>query len=114
MTTEELKNSSFSKDYNENDFFTKIKNNFKKIPFLKEVLVMYYCLMDASTPIWVKTLIIAALGYFISPIDAIPDMILFVGYTDDAAVLTMVMGTITMYIQDKHHKQAEEWLGINH
>jgi uncharacterized membrane protein YkvA (DUF1232 family) len=35
--------------------------------------------------------IIFALGYLLSPLDAIPDMILFIGCTDDAAVITYVL-----------------------
>ena len=38
--------------------------------------------------------IIAALIYFVSPVDAIPDFIPFIGYVDDAAVLAYVLRSL--------------------
>ena len=50
------------------------------------------------------TLIIFALAYFISPIDAIPDPIPVVGYLDDAAVIAWVVAqlgvAISPYLED--------------
>lgn len=37
-------------------------------------------------------LVVAALLYLISPIDAVPDFIPFAGWLDDVAVATMVLG----------------------
>ena len=42
---------------------------------IEKALILYYCLQDDDTPAWAKTTIIGALGYFISPIDAIPDLV---------------------------------------
>ena len=39
-------------------------------------------------------LVVAALLYFLSPIDAIPDFLGAVGFTDDAAVVLFVLGAI--------------------
>ena len=43
----------------------------------------------------VKAWILAGLAYFISPLDAIPDVIPVVGYLDDALVITWVMHEIS-------------------
>ncbi|WP_164999553.1 YkvA family protein [Salinicola tamaricis] len=50
-------------------------------------LQLYFVLKRPDVPIWAKSTIIGALGYFISPLDAIPDVIAGVGFTDDASVL---------------------------
>ena len=40
-----------------------------------------------------KTMVIAGLLYFISPIDLLPDYIPILGYIDDAFVMSVVMNT---------------------
>ena len=46
-----------------------------------------------------KALITGALGYFISPLDAIPDLISGVGYTDDIGGLTSVITMVAIHIK---------------
>jgi uncharacterized membrane protein YkvA (DUF1232 family) len=48
-----------------------------------------------------------ALAYFIMPIDLIPDVIAWVGFTDDAAVLYAALRTIAPHIKDSHRQQAK-------
>ena len=64
---------------------------------LENVKSLWKMLTDADyTVSWeVKAWIIAALAYFISPIDAIPDVIPVLGYLDDALVVTWVMHQIS-------------------
>lgn len=50
---------------------------------IDKVLRLYYALQDKDTPIWAKSIIVGALAYFISPLDAIPDITPVVGYVDD-------------------------------
>ena len=54
-----------------------------------------------------------ALGYFISPFDAIPDMTPVIGYVDDLGVLTMALATVAAYISDDIKSKAKaklaEW-----
>ncbi|EIT85851.1 hypothetical protein A374_08449 [Fictibacillus macauensis ZFHKF-1] len=49
-------------------------------------------------------LIVAALLYFVSPIDAVPDFIVGIGLLDDAAVLAFLYKTIKREIE-----QYREW-----
>ena len=44
-----------------------------------------------QSPLWAKTVIIGALGYLICPIDAIPDIIPGVGFTDDLVIMTLLI-----------------------
>ena len=57
-------------------------------------------------PAWAKASIIGALGYLISPIDLIPDVIPVVGFTDDAGVIAAVLLLIKAYIKDEHRARA--------
>ena len=50
-------------------------------------LILYYVLQDENTPKKHKAIILGALGYFILPIDILPDFIPLVGFSDDLAAL---------------------------
>lgn len=72
-----MSNQHFSKAYSDDGFWDKVKGYAKVAGenVLEPALKMYYAALDSDTPIWAKTAIFTALGYFISPIDAIPDLI---------------------------------------
>ena len=63
--------------------------------------------LDADTPVWAKGIIIGALGYFISPVDAIPDIVPVVGYTDDLGALAIALAAIAAHIKDEHVAKAK-------
>lgn len=95
-------NQEYSKDFSDAAFWGKIKNYAKKAgkSVLEPALKMYFALNDKDTPIWAKTTIIGALGYFISPIDAIPDLLPVVGYTDDVGVLVAALAAVSAHIKE--------------
>src|SRR5688500_7465050 len=68
-------------------FASKAKRFLRQIPIAADVVAMYFCLLDAKTPTWVKATVGAALAYFILPLDAIPDILPLVGLSDDIGVL---------------------------
>ena len=84
---------------------------------IEKVLVLYYCLQDSDTPVWARGIIIAALGYFILPLDAIPDFTPMIGYADDLGALAAASGTVLMHIKPEHEEQAKQkltqWFGEN-
>lgn len=61
-------------------------------------LLLYYLLQKEGLPLQVKAAILGALGYFIIPTDMLPDIFLGLGYTDDLAVLMMVLTYSSKYI----------------
>ena len=71
---------------------------------------MYYAALDSDTPAWSKATIFASLGYFISPIDAIPDLTPVVGYADDLGVLAAALAATAVHIKDEHVQKAKETL----
>ena len=105
-----------SEEYSESKFFNKIgkivKNTGAKIVY--PAILLYTLLIQKDTPIHVKTTIIGALGYLISPIDCIPDAIIGVGLGDDlSAVLiaiTTVQSHITNNIKNTSRKMLKKWI----
>ena len=69
--------------------------------------------MDENTPRQHKMIIIGALGYFILPIDLIPDFIPIVGFSDDAAAIVACLKTasdnVTPEIKRKSLNKLHDW-----
>lgn len=66
-----------------------------------------------NMPVKTVTYIIGAVLYFMSPIDAIPDFLPFVGFMDDAFIITLVMRAIRADISAfRQWEQEEEMLGM--
>ena len=78
------------------------------------VLVLYYVLQSPDVPLSNKTMILGALGYFILPLDLIPDLIPALGFTDDIAALTLaykaIQSSITPEIKALAEAKVKEWL----
>jgi len=65
---------------------------------ISHALMLYYTLREPDTPVWCRSVILGSLGYFISIIDAIPDLTPFLGYTDDITVMAAAVATLSQYI----------------
>lgn len=82
---------------------------------VEKALWLFYAAQSPNTPRWAKTAIYGALGYFIFPLDAIPDFAPMVGYTDDLGVLAAALATVSMYITDdikaRARDKVEIWFG---
>ena len=110
--------ADYSNKYSEEGFWKKVGKVGKSVPFLRDALAMFFCLLDSTTPVWAKGVIIAALGYFIFPLDVIPDFLfpldvipdfLFpIGYTDDAAIVATALIAVRMLIKEEHWQKADE------
>ena len=77
---------------------------------IRRALTLYRCLRDPATPKWARARIIGALGYFVFPLDAIPDVIPLTGFSDDLGVLALALATVAFHIKPEHKRQAEEKL----
>ncbi len=97
--------SEFTKD----SFWDKLKANFSKISnsTIEMALTLYYAFRDDETPTWAKSVIAGALGYFIFPLDAVPDLLPMLGYSDDIMVLTAAITTIGFNIKERHKEKAK-------
>jgi len=88
-------------------FWPKMKRVISKVPFARDAAAAYYCAVDKNTPFRAKGVLFAALGYFILPMDAIPDIFAVVGFTDDIAVLTAALAMIRAHITMEHYDAAD-------
>lgn len=98
--------------YSEASFWEKAKGSLKSAghEVLEKALWLFYALQKGSTPAWAKAAIIGALGYFISPIDAIPDFVPIVGFTDDLGVLVAAVGAVAAHIDGEVKSRAAKKL----
>ena len=93
-----------------NGFWPKIRRVARRIPFLGELLAAYYATLDPKTPLQVKAVLMAALAYFVLPIDVIPDFIAGFGFTDDATVLYAAIRSVASSIRPEHRSRAKQML----
>lgn len=79
--------------------YAKTKKHFIE-HFKDDLQTLIYLLRDWSkgtytnVPVHTILLVVAALLYFLSPLDVIPDFLGAVGFTDDAAVVLFVLSAI--------------------
>ena len=83
-----------------------------RIPFADDLAAAYYCAIDAETPMKAKLVLFAALGYFVLPVDMIPDVVTGLGFTDDATVLATALGVVGAHIREPHRIAARRLLGL--
>jgi len=103
---------NYTKYYSEYGLWNKIKEHYKNIgkKLIKSVIVLYYTLRDDDTPKWARTVILGALGYFILPLDIIPDFIPVVGFTDDFISITLAISSVMLHIKEEHKEKANKVL----
>lgn len=90
------------------EFLGRLKRVAKRIPFAEDLLAAWICTRDPATPRRVRLTLLAALGYFVLPIDAIPDIMPFLGFTDDAAVIAAALAAVAGSITTEHREKARQ------
>jgi len=80
------------------------------IPFSDELVSAYFCALDPATPHRVRAVLLGALAYFVLPLDAIPDLLAGVGFTDDVTVLVAAIAMVRSHINDAHRAAARRVL----
>ena len=71
---------------------------------------MWFAFKRKDTPAWAKKIILGVLAYFLAPIDMIPDLSPFIGFTDDLGVLSIGLVTIAAYINQEVRTNARTQL----
>ena len=103
--------------FSDRQFWNKLNGYARKAgrEAVDRALRLYYAALRPETPTWAKTSIFGALAYFISPIDAIPDLLPFIGFSDDLTVMAAALAMVSMYIDDEGKRKAREtterWFG---
>lgn len=107
----------YQKEYSEEGFLDKVRHAAKKagIKVIYVALLLYNVLRDPKTPAADKAKIVGALGYFILPLDLLPDTLPLVGYTDDLAALywayTATSRNVTPEMRAHAEEQLHKWFG---
>lgn len=98
----------FRKYFNVDDLWKKVAKVAKAagLKAIYAVLLLYYVSVDSGTPWKAKAIIYGALGYFILPVDFLPDTIPIVGFSDDMAALTAALKAVWEYITPAVHDRA--------
>ena len=115
-------NSNFNLDdyaqyFNDSKLWKKLSKVAKKAgrKAVYYVLVLYYVSRDPAVPRSLKLKVLGALGYFILPLDFIPDALLGLGFTDDLAALAWALFTMRKYVTPEIERKARErlrmWFG---
>ncbi|MES2035024.1 MAG: YkvA family protein [Pseudomonadota bacterium] len=91
-------------------FWPKFRRVAAKIPFASDALSVWWCARDPETPAAAKGMMLAALAYFVLPTDIIPDFLLGVGFTDDAAVFTALLAVVGKNLKPRHRAEAQAFL----
>ncbi len=78
-------------EYVEENLWAKLGKSGKKISFARDIVALYNFMKDPLVRWHRKAIVIAALIYFIVPIDTIPDLTPFFGYLDDLGVITALL-----------------------
>jgi uncharacterized membrane protein YkvA (DUF1232 family) len=78
-------------EYVDENLWGKLEKSGKRISFAKDILALYSYMKDPSVKWYRKAIIVAALIYFIVPIDTIPDITPLFGYLDDLGVIAALL-----------------------
>ena len=98
--------------FSEDGFFDKCLGALKAAGrgLIEKALWLYFVWASDTTPMPVKMTIVAALGYFIMPVDVIPDMTPIFGYTDDLGIIISTVKLVHSYIDPSVKRQAKAQL----
>src|SRR5262245_56016338 len=88
------------------NFWRKAARVAARLPFAEDLVAAYYCAFDQATPAHVKAALVGALAYFVLPFDFMPDVLPFLGFTDDAAVLLTALRMVAGHLRPEHRDAA--------
>ena len=91
-------------------FWQTVKKVGRNVPFMEDIVAAYFCALDPQTPSRVRGILLAALAYFVLPLDFIPDILVGIGFGDDMAILTAAIAAISKNIKPAHRDAAKKAL----
>ena len=109
INMENVNMEDYEKNYSEEGLWDKVTSKVQEagIGIIYKALQLYYAAQNPACPTKVKAGIYAALGYFILPLDVIPDFAPVVGYSDDLVAIGGAIMMAQMYIDDGVKQQSK-------
>jgi uncharacterized membrane protein YkvA (DUF1232 family) len=100
----------YSKYFSVNSFWKKISSGARGagLKIVYAALLLYHVMQDSETPREAKIIVLSALGYFILPLDLIPDFIPLGGLTDDLGALLLAVSQISASVKPIHKEKAKQ------
>ena len=100
---------SYANKFSQSNFVEKIARVAKRAgaKLVYAALILFYTLQSKKISIKNKAIIVGALGYLISPLDAVPDAIPIVGLGDDLAVLIYVLKLVWSDVDPEIQERAK-------
>ena len=100
--TDEFQRKFQQRRLNEGRFLHKLKTYAFRLgqPAIKQLYALYFLIKAPTTPKRSKMIMVGALVYFLSPIDAIPDLLGPLGFSDDLAVIALVYAQFKAFMTD--------------
>lgn len=109
-----MKQEKYEKYYSEKKFWDKIQDLPTTAPFctlLRSAISLYLILKEPSVSARAKLSIVFALGYFICPIDLIPDFApMGIGLTDDMALMAAVLSNLYSHLTQSVREKVQDIL----
>lgn len=101
-----------SKNFTDNKLFKKVAKVAKTagLIVIYPAMILYYLFKEKSVPVASKSVIAAALAYFIMPADSIPDITPIIGYSDDLAILLVSLSHLMKYVTPELLKKVKDHL----
>ncbi|NJK34412.1 MAG: DUF1232 domain-containing protein [Oscillatoriales cyanobacterium SM2_2_1] len=96
----------------ERGFLEKVRNLTQVLgrEVIEKTLWLYFAAQNPNIPPGAKAVIYSALAYVLAPLDAIPDLVPAIGYTDDLGVLALAAATVIMHIDENVKEKTRETL----
>jgi uncharacterized membrane protein YkvA (DUF1232 family) len=107
--------NQFGEHFSQGSFWRKLRSYARVAgrEVVEKALLLYYVLQSPQVPTWARTVVVGALGYFVLPADAVPDLLPGIGFVDDlgamAAALGVVIAHITPEIRAQARRKMREW-----
>lgn len=103
----------YEKYFSESELWSKLEKFGKSLgaTILYPVLLLFNLLKSDEINLKEKAMIIGSLGYFILPVDLIPDALVGGGYTDDLAALMATLTGLASCISNSIQQTSKEQLG---
>ncbi|MBC8006324.1 MAG: DUF1232 domain-containing protein [Verrucomicrobia bacterium] len=112
LFADEVKSEAYRQHYSDPSFWAKLKE-FARVAGMKVVypaLLLQYMMKSNDVSLKTKLIISAALGYFILPVDFIPDFAPMIGFADDLGVFMLILKQMASNVTPEIKQQAREHL----
>ena len=115
--SDDTQSAQYQKHYSDTSFWGKLKRIAKSagIKVVYPALLLQYMMKSEEVSLTSKLIISAGLGYFILPIDFIPDFAPLIGFADDLGVMLLIIrkmgNNVTPEIKRNAREHLHRWFG---